>query len=63
MWGTGNKGGFSYVELGSRRGILVDIFGNMFTDYMYREAPGTSTLKTRPSAGVLRVASVPALHA
>ena len=29
----------------------------------YREAPGTSTLKSRPSAGVLRVASVPALHA
>ena len=32
---TGNKRGFSYVELGSRRGILEDIFGNIFTDYMY----------------------------
>ena len=34
-WGTGNKRGFSYVELGSRRGILENIFGNIFTDYMY----------------------------
>ena len=23
------------MELGSRRGILEDIFGNIFTDYMY----------------------------
>ena len=29
----------------------------------YSKAPGTSTLKTRPSAGMLRVVSVPAPHA
>ena len=29
IWSTGNKRVFPYVELGSRRGIFEDIFGNI----------------------------------